>query len=217
MGFPRVMTGTFEILVCVASGKFSLHASCELPLVFFCSRCQRPRSFLVLRQEIPIFPHHCRMYLGALWSFHRVFRTRLVWRYARLLSSRAGKSRPGFLSVDIGIEAFARGSASSHTCHLVLNRFWVTVESVHGSQVSECIGTLGFYEMLTRPPEFFFEVQIEAAFLEVRQDPRIIFPMKQENVPYFFMMRRENLEALLELWRDACVSLKWRRVWPVTS
>ena len=67
-------------------------------LVFFCSRCQGRGPLLVLRQEPQISSPLPVCILGLLWSFHRVFRTRLVWAYERPLSSRAGKAVSGFLS-----------------------------------------------------------------------------------------------------------------------
>ena len=44
------------------------------------------------------FPSLADMHLGFLWSFHRGVRPPVVCRYARPLSSRAGKAVSGFLS-----------------------------------------------------------------------------------------------------------------------
>ena len=61
--------------------------------------------------------------------------------------------------------AFSQGATRlSHLSSYLESILGVTVESVKRSQVyQECIGTLGVYEMVARPPGVPFECQVETA------------------------------------------------------
>ena len=80
----------------VASGKSSLHVSCEGPLRIPLQSVPRPRS--ELRPEPQGSSRVLIWTSGFLWSFNRGVRPRLMWIHGSPLSSRAVKVVSGFLS-----------------------------------------------------------------------------------------------------------------------
>ena len=82
----------------VASGKASLHASCEGPLGIALQSGRVLTPHLGLRQDPKISSPVLTWILGFLWSLHRGVRPRLEWRHACPLSSRALAAVSGFLS-----------------------------------------------------------------------------------------------------------------------
>ena len=82
----------------VDSGKASLHASCDGPSGFLCSRCRGRGPHLELRPNTQVSTPVLKWISGFLWSFHRGVRSRLVWRHESLLSSQAVKPVSGFSS-----------------------------------------------------------------------------------------------------------------------
>ena len=82
----------------VASGKASLHASCEGPLRITVQSVPDPRSSSTTQAATSGFLSIADMDLGFLWHFHRGVRPHLMWRHANLLSSQAVTVVSGFLS-----------------------------------------------------------------------------------------------------------------------
>ena len=87
LGVPLELGQGPQGTIHVASGKSSLHASCEGPLGIplqsvpghmFSSGVEAGTSGFLSRAD---------MDLGFLWRFHRGVRHHIVWRYASLLSS----------------------------------------------------------------------------------------------------------------------------------
>ena len=77
-----------------------------------------------------------------------------------------------------GSVAFSRGATGlSHLPSSFESILGVTVESVPGIQVYlECIGTLGFFEMVARPLEFLSSFKLRQPPLEVRRECWDSFP-----------------------------------------
>ena len=82
----------------MASGKSSLHVSCEQPLGIPLQSVPGPRSSSELRLEAQGSSPVLTWISGFLWSFNTGVRPRLVQRHASPLSSRAVKVVSGFLS-----------------------------------------------------------------------------------------------------------------------
>ena len=87
LGVPLKSLGS-QGPACVASGKSSLHASCEQPLGIPLQSVPGARSSSGAEARTS----------GFLWSFHMGVRPHLVWRLASPLSSRAVKVVSDFLS-----------------------------------------------------------------------------------------------------------------------
>ena len=76
----------------VASGKSSLHASCEGPLSIPLQSLPGPMSSLEMSLEHQGPSQRLARILRFLWSFNRVFRHRLMWRHASPLSYQVVKT-----------------------------------------------------------------------------------------------------------------------------
>ena len=90
----------------VASGKSSLHVSCEGPLGSPLHSGPGPRSSSGVEARTSGFLSSADMDLGVPMEFQQGSRPHLVWRHASPLSSRAIKAVSAFCQVDIGITGF---------------------------------------------------------------------------------------------------------------
>ena len=83
---------------CVASGKSSIHSSCEGPLGIPLQSVQGHRASSQVEAGTSVFLSSSDTDLGYLWSFNRGVRPLLVWRHGILLPSRGVKVVSGLLS-----------------------------------------------------------------------------------------------------------------------
>ena len=103
-GFSRVEAGSSQVTAGlqrpshVATGKASLHASCEGPLGIPLQSLPGPMSSLEMSLEHQGPSQRLARILRFLWSFNRVFRHRLMWRHASPFSSRVVTVVSWFLS-----------------------------------------------------------------------------------------------------------------------
>ena len=86
-----------------ASGKSSLHASCEGPLGILLQSVAGPRSSSGAEPRTSMFLSSVDKVSGFLWTFNRGVQSRLVWRHASRFSSRSVTVVSVFLRVDVGI------------------------------------------------------------------------------------------------------------------
>ena len=91
---------------CVASGKSSLHASCQGPLGIPLHSLPWSSSSSGVEARTSGFLSSAGMDLGLLWSCHRGVRPRFVWRHTSLHSSRVKNQCQASGRVDIGIGGF---------------------------------------------------------------------------------------------------------------
>ena len=98
LGVPLELQLGFQGPAHVASGKSSLHASCEGPLSIPLQSLPGPMSSLEMSLEHQGPSQRLARILRFLWSFNRVFRHRLMWRHASPLSYQFVKIVSGFLS-----------------------------------------------------------------------------------------------------------------------
>ena len=89
-----------------ALGNSNLHASCEGPSGFLCSRCQGQNPHLEMRPETLGFSPGPTWISVFLWSFHREVRPRLVRKHACLLSLEMETQCQASYWADIGIDVF---------------------------------------------------------------------------------------------------------------
>ena len=98
----KIRRGPHE-LACVATGKSSLHASCEGPLGILLQSVAGPRSSSGAEPRTSMFLSSVDKVSGFLWTFNRGVQSRLVWRHASRFSSRSVTVVSVFLRVDVGI------------------------------------------------------------------------------------------------------------------
>ena len=109
----------------VASGKPSLHASCNGPLGIPLQSVPGPKSSSGVRPEPEVSSPVLTWILRFLWSLHRGVRSRLDWRHARPLSYQVVATVSGFLTSQhrdlwLSLEAFPQGC---HTCHRGVSQY----------------------------------------------------------------------------------------------
>ena len=153
----------------MASGKASLHASCEGPLGILLQLLPGPRSSSGAEARTSGFLSSADMDLGVSLGFPQGSQACLLWRHASPLSSRVFKVVSGSSLVDIGIVGFLSRCHRAAT-HAIVFRviLGVTVESVQGNQVYlEWIVILGYFGMVAQPPEFL-------STFKLRQPPRVV-------------------------------------------
>ena len=122
----------------VASGKLSLHSSCEGPLGIPLQSVQGHRASSRVEAGTSGFLSSSDMNLGVPMEFQQGFRPRLVWRHGTQLPSRGVKEVSG---------AFSRGATGlSHLPLYFESILGVLVESVQGNQAYlEWLGKSGSF------------------------------------------------------------------------
>ena len=120
----------------MASGKPSLHASCNGPLGIPLQSVPGPKSSSGVRPEPEVSSPVLTWILRFLWSLHRGVRPRLEWRHASLFLPRCSSSVRLPSELTRGSVSFPRGATGlSHVslwCESILT---VTVVAMQGNQV----------------------------------------------------------------------------------
>ena len=190
-GFSRVAAGALDLRLgpqgpaLVASGKASPHAHMLGGFSGFLSRlCWGLRPCVESVPEPEDSSPVLTWILGYFWSLPRVVSSRLEWRLARGLSSRAVAAVSCFLSRGLRdlwlfLEAFPRGfpTGLSHVppwCESILG---LKVEAVQGKQVSlEWTEKSGAYGNGGTTLEFLSPFLWRAPPHELRREHREFFP-----------------------------------------